>query len=161
MTINRHVLPADRRNAQLAWTSVLFTCRVGLDALRNTDTNTNGLGRLHDASAADKESAHRFFFTPRYRWAPQTLARRSRSRQARLDALDNHRALELGEDPNHLKHRLASRRRRVDPLLMQIQIDALGMQFAEKRDKVLQRPTEPVDRPGSNNIKLSARDSLA
>jgi hypothetical protein len=39
------------------------------------------------------------------------------------------RALELRKDTKHLKHGLAARRRGVDALLMQEQIDTGGMDF--------------------------------
>ncbi len=59
-------------------------------------------------------------------------------REASLDPLDNHCALEFGKDAHHLKHRLSGWRAGVDTLLMEIEIDALGMQFAEERDQLLQ-----------------------
>src|SRR3984893_18742744 len=41
------------------------------------------------------------------------------ARQARVDALADDAALELSKDAEHLKHGLARRRRRVEPLLVQ------------------------------------------
>jgi len=57
-------------------------------------------------------------------WPPDRLAALSPllggSRQAALDPLNNDGTLKLREDAEHLKQGLASRRRGVDPLLMQI-----------------------------------------
>jgi hypothetical protein len=39
--------------------------------------------------------------------------------------------------PPHLKHGLPGRRRRVDTLLVEIQVNAFGVQLAEERDEVL------------------------
>jgi hypothetical protein len=40
-----------------------------------------------------------------------------------LHPLTDHGPLELGKDAHHLKHRLSGRRRRVDTLLVQKQLD--------------------------------------
>ena len=48
------------------------------------------------------------------------------------------RALKLGERAKHLKHRLAGRRRGVEALLVQVQLDPERVQFGEEADKVLQ-----------------------
>jgi len=41
-----------------------------------------------------------------HRSTPEALTLAPSPREASLDPLDNHRALELGEDAQHLKHRL-------------------------------------------------------
>ena len=48
-------------------------------------------------------------------------------RKAGADALADNGALELREDAQHLEHRLARRGRRIQPLLMQEQVDAQRM----------------------------------
>jgi hypothetical protein len=60
-----------------------------------------------------------------------------RSRETSLDPLDNHRALELGKDAHHLEHRLSGWCAGVDTLLVEVEIDTLGVQFAEKPDQLL------------------------
>ena len=67
------------------------------------------------------------------------------SREAGVDALDDHRALKLGKDAHHLKHRFARRRGRIDPLLMQVQVDAFAVQLTEERDQSCREPQG--DRP--------------
>ena len=58
--------------------------------------------------------------------------------KTRFDTLDNHRALEFAEHAEHLKHDLTGWCAGVDPLLMEVEIDPLGVQFAEERDQLLQ-----------------------
>jgi hypothetical protein len=135
--------------------------KLALDALHDTDTDPDGFGRLENPGATYQETSDRIFLAPRYGRAPQALACRPRTRQAGSDTLDDHGALELGEYAHHLKHGLAGRRRCVDPLLVQVQIDALTVQLAQERDQILQRPAEAIDRPGRNKIKLPARDPPA
>jgi hypothetical protein len=52
----------------------------------------------------------------------------------------------------HLEHGPAGRRRRVEPLLVQEEIDALSVEFSEEVQKVDQRPAQAVDRPGHDHI---------
>ncbi len=47
------------------------------------------------------------------------------SRQAGLEVLDDHGALKFGKYAHHLEHGLARRRRSIEPLLVQVEIDAL------------------------------------
>jgi hypothetical protein len=75
--------------------------------------------------------------------------------------LPQHRALELGEDAHHLEHRLAGRGAGVEALLVQVQIDALGMQLGEEPDQLLQRPAEAIDRPCSHLVELAPGDAAA
>ena len=58
---------------------------------------------------------------------------------ARIHPLADHCALELGEHAHHLEHGLARRRRGVDALLMQEQVDAKAVQLGEEAAEVLQR----------------------
>src|SRR5262249_41441274 len=64
--------------------------------------------------------------------------------EASAHALLNDRALELGKDAQHLKHRLAGRRGRIETLLMQKQVDAERVKLGQERHKVFcHRPTPP------------------
>src|SRR5712671_1336191 len=65
------------------------------------------------------------------RTTPEALPLAPRPRETGFDALDNHRALELGKDAHHLKHRLSGWCAGVDTLLMEVEINALGVQFVE------------------------------
>jgi hypothetical protein len=54
--------------------------------------------------------------------------------EAGAHALLDDRAFKLGKDTKHLKHGLAARRRCVDALLMQEQVDTSGMDFRQEAD---------------------------
>jgi len=69
--------------------------------------------------------------------AAQRLALRSGPLQTRFDPLLYHSPLELREDPGHLEESFACGRGRVDPLLVEAQMDALGMDLVEKAHQVL------------------------
>jgi hypothetical protein len=75
-------------------------------------------------------------------------------RQPGTNALLDDRALELGKDAHHLKHRLAGRGRGVEALLMQEQIDPQGVQFGEKADQVLEAAAQSIDRPSHHHVEL-------
>jgi hypothetical protein len=129
-------LPASRVADErlLGQRKALLCGELALDALHDADADANGLGSLYNPSAADEEPPHRLIFTSRYHQTAQALPRCPRARQAGSDALDNYGALELGEHTHHLKHCLAGRGGRVDPLLVQLEIDPLGMQLAQDPD---------------------------
>ena len=63
-------------------------------------------------------------------------------RRASHDTFPDHGAFKLGKHAKHLKHRLAGR---VDPLLMQIQIDVLGVNILQHLHKVRRRAAQPIN----------------
>ena len=67
-------------------------------------------------------------------------------------------ALELGEDAQHAEHRAPRRRRGVEALLVEVQVDALGVQLAEEADEVLEAAAQPVDRPCRDEVDVAPRD---
>jgi hypothetical protein len=77
------------------------------------------------------------------------------SAQAGHDPLSDHRAFELGEHTQHLEHRPAGRRRCIEALLVQEQVDALGVEFAQEVQQVDQRPAEAIDRPGRDHVDVA------
>ena len=54
---------------------------------------------------------------------PEPLSLRSGACQPGIDALLDHRSLELGECARHLKQQLSGRRGRVDVLLIEVQVN--------------------------------------
>ena len=62
-----------------------------------------------------------------YAWAAKLFALTTGTRKAGADSFLNHRSLKLGEHAHHLKHGLAARRRGVQALLMQEQVDMEGV----------------------------------
>jgi hypothetical protein len=81
------------------------------------------------------------------------------TRHARLHPLADHAALELGEHAEHLKHRPPSRRAGVQALLVQIEVDLLGVQFAEEAEQIDQAAAKSIHRPGCDHVDLTACDS--
>jgi hypothetical protein len=80
--------------------------------------------------------------------------------QAGHDPFPDHRAFELGKHPEHLEHRPAGWRRRIEALLMQEQVDALGVEFTEEVQQVYQGAAEAIDRPGCHHVDVAAGDGL-
>ena len=78
-------------------------------------------------------------------------------REAGLDALLDHRALELGEHPAHLKHGATAGRGRVEPLLMQVEVNILGTQILEEANQVLERPAQAIDGPCGDDVEVPPR----
>src|SRR6266481_5131809 len=75
--------------------------------------------------------------------------------QASADALLNDRALELGKHAEHLKHGLASRRGRVETLLMQKQVYDERVKLGQERHQVFQAAAQAIDVPGHHYLELT------
>jgi hypothetical protein len=54
-----------------------------------------------------------------------------------------------------LKQRLSSRRRGIEALLMQKQVDPQRVQLGQEADQILQAAAEPIDTPGHYDIELA------
>jgi len=74
-----------------------------------------------------------------------------------FDPLLDDRALELGEHPEHLEQGASGWCRRVNRLVLKIEIAPDRAQFGEKADEVLQRAPKPIDRPCRDNVNLAGR----
>lgn len=70
----------------------------------------------------------------------------------------DHCPLELGNQAEHREHRAPRRRAGLEPLLVQVKVDPLGVQLTEKAQQVGQRAAEPVDRPGGDQVDLAPAD---
>jgi hypothetical protein len=58
------------------------------------------------------------------------------------------------QDAHHLEHRLASRCRGVETLLVEEEVDVQRMQLGEEADQVLQAAAEAIDAPGHDDVEL-------
>jgi hypothetical protein len=70
----------------------------------------------------------------------------------------DHAALELGNQPEHLKHRPPSRRAGVEALLMQIEVDLLGVELAQEAQQIDQAASQPVHCPCRHHVHLAPRN---
>jgi len=69
------------------------------------------------------------------------------------DTFCDHRALKLAEYAEHLKHGLVARRRGVQSLLVQKQVDAKRVQLGQEAHEVLQAAAEPIHRPRHHHVE--------
>jgi hypothetical protein len=71
------------------------------------------------------------------------------------DSFLNDRSLELGKDAQHLEHGLAGGGGRIEPLLMQEQIDPERVEFGQEANQVLQAAAETIDVPSPDASRLN------
>jgi hypothetical protein len=76
--------------------------------------------------------------------------------ETRMDPLLDNRALKLSEHAKHMRQGAAGRCCGINALHMQIEIDAVCLDFAKERHKVLKRAAQPVNGPGHENVELAA-----
>jgi len=81
-----------------------------------------------------------------------------RSAKTAEDAFANHGPLELGEDAEHLEHHPTRGRARVQSLLVQIEIDVLGLSFIQEGDQIGQAAAQPVHAPGHDLFEVLPGD---
>jgi hypothetical protein len=93
--------------------------------------------------------------------SPEPFAFGLRPLKPSTDPFLDHRSFELSEDAHHLEHRLTGRRRGVEALLVQIEVDLGRVQLGQEGDKVLQAAAETIDRPSHDHVELSPRCSPA
>ena len=83
-----------------------------------------------------------------------------RAAQAGEDALPDHGPLEVGEDAQHAEHGPSRRGARVEALLVQVEVHALGLHIAEEGDEIGQGPPDAVHAPCGHDVDLPAGDAL-
>jgi hypothetical protein len=91
---------------------------LAFDPVHGSGADAERLGRLEDACAGRQLRADALNDIGAHRATPESLPLGSCPRKAEFDALNDHCALELGEDAHHLKHRLPGWRAGIDPLLI-------------------------------------------
>ena len=73
---------------------------------------------------------------------------------------DQHAAFELGKDASHLKHGASRGGSRIEPLLVNKEVDLEGAQLLHQGDKASERAAEPGNIPGHQHVELAARSVL-
>jgi hypothetical protein len=124
-------------------------CTVpGLTPNRSATTRTPGLPGSFRAFWI------RFSSSGASRGSAELLALAYGPLKAGTDPFLDHGPFELGKYAHHLKHCLAGRRRGVEPLLMQVEVNPQRVNFGQEADQVLQAASEPVDRPRHDHAEL-------
>jgi hypothetical protein len=120
------------------------------DTVAGADQASDGA----NAHSGFEQTPDFFLVHRRDAWTPECNTLRAGPGDARAHALLYERALELGEDAEHLEHGSSGRRRGVEALLVEVEIAADGVQLVEETDEILQRAAEAIDRPGCHHIDL-------
>ncbi len=100
---------------------------------------------FHDASSDREEIAHTLLLGVGQQRSTEALTLAAGAAEASLDALDDHRALKLGKDAQHLKHGAAGRSAGIEPLNVQIKVNILGVHLTKEGDEVLQASAKAID----------------
>jgi hypothetical protein len=108
-----------------------------------------------NSSAFGPESAYGGFNLCVHSWSPQHFASRSGASQTGFDTLLDHRTLEFSKDAAHLKERLPGGCSCIDSLLVQVKVNALAVDFIQEAHQVLQTASQPIYRPGGEDIELA------
>ena len=105
--------------------------------MHGADADTEFIGDLLDAFSLASRGADPVLYDLGSPRSAQRLALCSGPFQTCFDPLPDHDALELGKHAAHLKHGLASEGRGIDPLLVEIKIDVLGMEVRLQGNELL------------------------
>jgi hypothetical protein len=129
-------------------------CASSEHALHDRRADANSATDLQHAHAIGVQLADAFFHLCLDRRPAERHALLPCPRKPGVDTFLDDAALELGEHAEHLEHRLACAGRGVETLLMQEQVDALLMQVLQNVEQIGERATEPIDRPGRDQVEL-------
>jgi len=86
-------------------------------------------------------------------WPTEALALGSRSIEPRTRPLDEHRSLELSEHASHTEQCSTRRCRRIDTLLVEVEVYTGPAQRLEAFQKLTKGATEPRDIPGEQDLE--------
>src|SRR6476661_8893073 len=133
---------------------VFLSPKLVCDALDRPSPDAERLGNLQDTHALRKLLSNLTFRRTVYLRPAELHPLSNRALEAGFDALANHCALKLSERAGDLENELAHRRRRVDGLLVEVEIDPTSLQMPDGAEQVEQRPTKPIYCPGHDDIEL-------
>jgi hypothetical protein len=128
--------------------------------LRDTDANPKRPCDLSLSHAGRGKITDALFHFGIGSWPTQLLALGARAFETSFDSFLNYRSLKLRENSAHLKHRFPRRRRRVQCLPMQVQIDALCLKLHQEFNEVQQASPQTVDGPRCNHVEVAPRNAL-
>src|SRR5262249_17793039 len=130
--------PSRSRSATQRSPGSSWPASISQDALDRADTDTKLASNLADAHALGSPVENLLAMLIAFHRSTKGLAPRPRSRQSSVHALADHGPLKLSEHAKHLEHGAAGRSRRVEPLLVQVEVNVLAVEFPEEANKVLQ-----------------------
>ncbi len=93
-------------------------------------------------------------------WPAQVLALGARPSYSCDHSLADQISLKLGEDREHPEQRLAARRRRVDGLVQDDELDAQGPEPLAEGDEVPDRAGEPIELRAHHDVDFAPTDGL-
>ena len=114
------------------------------NALHDAGTDAERSADFEDAVSLGPQLQYSRLHRRRDAAASQLRSLGSGTCEASVNSLANDPALELSEHAEHLKHRFARGRRRVESLLVKKQTDPLFMKALENTEQVGERSTEPI-----------------
>src|ERR1700704_4204837 len=114
------------------------------DALHHARADAELPADLEDAVAVGFQFSYSRLDSRLDATPPEFRSFRPSARKTGIDPLSNNPPLKLSKYTQHLKHRLARARRRVESLLVKEQADSLVMEALENTEQVGERSTEPI-----------------
>src|SRR5262245_62346646 len=102
------------------------------DALHRASPDPEGLGHLQDTYSLRKPLSHLPLGGAVYLRPAELHALGDGALEACVDALTDHRPLKLSKGASDLEHELAHRGRRVDGLLVQVQVHATCFEVLDR-----------------------------
>ncbi len=140
----------------------MLCCHRIFNTLHSAHADPNFPGNLANSAVASLQSSSDLcFYGSINRAPPQFRSLRSGPIKTGLHTLANDRTFQFCKDADHLEHRLSGRCRRVQPLLMQVEIDIQGVQVLQKSGQIVEGATEPINGPRRDHIEFTARRVLA
>src|SRR5215475_9558093 len=124
------------------------------DALHRASPDPERLGDLQHTHALCKLLSHLAFGRAVYLGPTEFHTLGDGALEACFYSLSDHGPLELSKRAGDLEDELAHRGRRVDRLLVQVQVHPAGFEVLDRVEQVDQRATQAVNRPSHDDIEL-------
>jgi hypothetical protein len=123
------------------------------NALDRPGANAALFRNRQHALLGPQQTLNSLFELSRYPRATQLFALFHGPLEPRIDAVTDHAAFEFSECSRDLKHEATRGGRRVDRLLIEVQVDAIMLERLDGAEQVDQRTAQPVDSPGHHDVK--------
>src|SRR5262249_1855175 len=138
----------------------LFSHKLPCDTLHRASPDPKGLGYPQHPHALCKLLSHLAFGLAVYLRPTEFHTLCDGVLVARFYSLSDHRPLEPSNRAGSLENELAHRGRRVDRLLVQVQVHPAGFEVLDRVEQVAQRAAQAVNRPSHDDIESPAAGVL-